>query len=107
MLDRGRSKDCPWSGRPLPRARVERAPPAAWLPKEKGIAALAEYAALQRAHVVFLPESLDSMDELRPLLPSSGDAADVTRPAIEIHVVSTPTEDVRPPATGNAGPDPR
>ena len=78
-----------------------------WLPKDKGIEALAEYAFAQTAHVVFVPESLDSMDELRPLLASSGDAADTTRPAIEIHVVSAPDSAVHPPATGDPSSTPR
>jgi hypothetical protein len=78
----------------------------AWLPKDKGVEALAEYASVQRAHIVFVPESLDSMDELRPLLASSGDAADTTRPAIEIHVVSAPDSAVHPPATGDPGSSP-
>ena len=50
----------------------------AWLPKDKGIAALAAYASVQRAHVVFVPESLDSIHELRPLLATS--ATPPTRP---------------------------
>jgi hypothetical protein len=79
----------------------------AWLPKDKGVEALAEYASVQRAHIVFVPESLDSMDELRPLLASSGDAADTTRPAIEIHVVSAPDSAVGPPATGDPSSTPR
>jgi hypothetical protein len=78
----------------------------AWLPKDKGIAALAEYALVQRAHIVFVPESLDSMDELRPLLASSGSAAETTRPAIEIHLMSAPDSAQRPPATGDPGSSP-
>src|SRR5664280_1892040 len=81
------SADRPSPGRSARSSRGGRA--SAWLPKDKGIAALAEYGLVQRAHIVFVPESLDSMDELRPLLASSGDA-DTTRPAIEIHVVSAP-----------------
>ena len=77
----------------------------AWLPKDKGIKALAEYASVQRAHVVFVPESLDSIDELRPLLASSG-AADTTRPAIAVHVVSAPDAAALPPATGDPGSSP-
>ena len=38
----------------------------AWLPKDHGIEALGAYAAAQGAHVVFVPESLESIDPLRP-----------------------------------------
>jgi len=78
----------------------------AWLPKDKGIEALAEYATVQRAHIVFVPESLDSIDELRPLLASAGSAADTTRPAIETHAVGPPDSAMPPPATGDPGSGP-
>src|SRR5664280_1231421 len=78
----------------------------AWLPKDKGIEALAEYASAQRAHIVFVPESLDSMDQLRPLLASAGSAGDTARPAIEIHVVGPPDSAMPPPATGDPGSGP-
>src|SRR5664280_2916568 len=78
----------------------------AWLPKDKGIEALAEYASVQGAHIVFVPESLDSIDELRPLLASAGSAGDTARPAIEIHVVGPPDSAMPPPATGEPGSEP-
>jgi hypothetical protein len=66
---------------------------AAWLPKDKGAAALAEYASAQGAHIVFVPESMDALDELRPLLVASEDALGALpgpRGAIELQVVSSP-----------------
>jgi hypothetical protein len=78
----------------------------AWLPKDKGIEALAEYATVQRAHIVFVPESLDSIDELRPLLASAGSGGDTTRPAIETHAVGPPDSAMPPPATGDPGSGP-
>src|SRR5665811_1683724 len=38
----------------------------AWLPKDHGAEALAAYAIAQDAHLVFVSESLDSIDALRP-----------------------------------------
>jgi hypothetical protein len=61
---------------------------AAWLPKDKGAAALAAYASGQGAHVVFLPASLDWIDELRPLFAPTGSAGEAARPAIELQAVS-------------------
>ena len=46
----------------------------AWLPKDKGVGALAGYASAQGAHIVFVPGSLDSIDELRALLAVGGPA---------------------------------
>jgi hypothetical protein len=59
----------------------------AWLPKDKGIEALAAYAVAQGAHIVFVPESLASIDELRPLLAAAGGAGETARPAVELQVV--------------------
>jgi hypothetical protein len=52
----------------------------AWLPKDKEVEALAEYARQQEAHAVFVPESLESINELRSLL-ASGEQG---RAAIEL-----------------------
>lgn len=78
----------------------------AWLPKDKGIEALAAYASVQGAHIVFVPESLDSIDELRPLLASAGSGGDPGRPAIETHAVGPPDSAMPPPATGDPGSGP-
>jgi hypothetical protein len=78
----------------------------AWLPKDKGIEALAEYASAQGAHIVFVPESLDSIDELRPLLAAAGGARNTARPSIELQVVPLP-ESAKPSSiSGDPGPEP-
>lgn len=51
---------------------------AAWLPKDKGAAAMAEYAVREKAHIVFVPEALDSIEEVRSILAAA---------AIELQVV--------------------
>jgi hypothetical protein len=78
----------------------------AWLPKDKGIEALAEYAFAQTAHVVFVPESLDSIDELRRRLASAEGASETARPAIELHVVRVPESATPPSASGEPGSEP-
>jgi hypothetical protein len=50
---------------------------AAWLPKDKGAAAMAEYAVGEAAHIIFVPESLDSIDEFRSSLAVAGGAVDL------------------------------
>ena len=59
----------------------------AWPPKDKGVGALADYAAAEDAHIVFVPESLDSIDELREHIAAAGDASDAAHPAVELQVV--------------------
>jgi hypothetical protein len=57
----------------------------AWLPKDKGIEALAVYAAAQRAHLIFVPASLDSIDALGRLLAAGPDTgATVTPVSLQI-----------------------
>ena len=60
----------------------------AWLPSEKGPKALADYAAAEGAHIVFVPESLDTIDELRPLL------------AVELRAVAAPSPEAKPAKAG-------
>jgi len=61
----------------------------AWLPKDKGVKALAEYAAAEGAHRVYVSETLDTIDELRgSLKPADADAD--RRGAIDIEVVAVP-----------------
>lgn len=62
----------------------------AWLPKDKGIEALAMYASAQDAHIVFVSESLDSIDELRHLLAGVRGADETARLGVELHVVRLP-----------------
>jgi len=62
----------------------------AWLPKDKGIEALAQYASAQGAHIMFVSESLDSIDELRQLLAAAGGANETAQAAVELQVVPLP-----------------
>lgn len=63
---------------------------AAWLPKDHGMGALAEYAYAQGAHIVFLPEQLASHDELSALLKGLKSSTGVAPSDIEIRVVGSP-----------------
>ena len=77
----------------------------AWLPKDKGIGALAEYASAQGAHIVFVPESLASIDELRALLAAEG-APETGLPAVELQVVRLPDSAMSSSASGDPGSEP-
>jgi hypothetical protein len=77
---------------------------AAWLPKDKGIKALAEYALAQGAHIVLVPESLDSIDELGLLLTAADAARETGRPGVELQVVRQPDSAKPSSAKGNPGP---
>ncbi len=77
----------------------------AWLPKDKGIVAFAEYAAAQGAHVIFVPESLASIDELRALL-ATGSARETARPAVKLQVVRPPDSAMPSSASGDPGSEP-
>ncbi|MEO8230400.1 MAG: hypothetical protein ABI628_11660 [Chloroflexota bacterium] len=50
---------------------------AAWLPKDKGGAAMAEYAVAEAAQILFVPASLDSIEEVRSTLAASGNAVEL------------------------------
>ena len=78
----------------------------AWLPKDKGIEALAEFASAQGAHIVFVPESLASIDELRPLLAAAEGARETARPAVELQVVRPPDSAMPLSASGDLGSEP-
>ena len=67
-------------------SRMAGARAAAWLPKDKGMAALAQYASEQDAHIVFLPGELPVSDELTGLL-TGGKEADLKRSGIEVRAV--------------------
>jgi hypothetical protein len=75
----------------------------AWLPKDHGIEALAAYAVTQDAHLVFVPESLPSIEALRALLAATEGAEGSPRPAIELHVVALPVAETPPSETGDPG----
>ena len=61
----------------------------AWLPKDKGVQALAEYAAAEGAHSVFVSQTLDAIDELRESL-AAGGGGSVAQIAIDLKVVPAP-----------------
>ena len=61
----------------------------AWLPKDKGVKALAEYAAGEGAHSVYVSETLDAIDELRGSL-EPAEAVAGAPDAIDIEVVAVP-----------------
>jgi hypothetical protein len=75
----------------------------AWLPKDKGIKALAEYAFAQGAHIVFVPESLDAIDELGRLLAPAGGSGKTARSGIELQVVRQPASAEPSSAKGDEG----
>ena len=59
-----------------------------WLPKDHGPAALAAYALDQGAHLVFVPDELETMDELSAALEGVPDAVDaVAQPGISLERV--------------------
>lgn len=60
---------------------------AAWLPKDHGLGALAEYALAQDAHLVYLPAQLGSADELGALFRAPKGSTTVVRSDPEVRVV--------------------
>jgi hypothetical protein len=61
---------------------------AAWLPKDHGPGALADYALSQGAHAIFVPDRLESIDELSSRLAGAGSpTTELDRPGVELQVV--------------------
>jgi hypothetical protein len=60
-----------------------------WLPKDHGPQALAEYARQQGAHRVFVPDELETIDEVSALLAGESDAVETIedRPGIDVERV--------------------
>jgi hypothetical protein len=58
----------------------------AWLPKDKGVEALARYASAEGAHIVFVPESLESIEKLAALLAAQTGTGG-SLPAIKLEAV--------------------
>ena len=59
-----------------------------WLPKDHGPKALAEYARQQSAHRVFVPDELETVDELSALLAGEPDAVEeLERPGVDVERV--------------------
>jgi len=67
----------------------------AWLPKDHGAGALAQYASEQGAHLIFVPDALEGIDELSSLLGGSTSGDELVRPGIEVRAVGAepPTAD--------------
>jgi hypothetical protein len=59
-----------------------------WLPKDHGPKAVATYARQQGAHAVFVPDSLETIDELSAVLAGEPDAVEeLERPGIDVERV--------------------
>jgi hypothetical protein len=84
------------------KARRAGARGAGWLPKDKGVEALAEYAASEGAHIVYVPESLDAIDALRALLANAGQGHGATTSDVELRVVGDPVRARAKSAQGDA-----
>jgi hypothetical protein len=91
---------------PLTKSPVSGARTSGWLPKDKGVEALVEYALAQDAHIVFVSESLASIDELRRLLAASGGVGEQTGLAVEVQVVRQPGSAKPSAASGDPGSEP-
>lgn len=67
----------------------------AWLPKDHGAGALVQYASEQGAHLIFVPDALEGIDELSSLLGGSTSGDELVRPGIEVRAVGAepPTAD--------------
>ena len=78
----------------------------AWLPKDKGIDTLAEYASTQGAHILFVPESLASIDGLRTLLAAADGAREAAPRVVELQVVRPPDSAMPSSASGDPGSEP-
>ena len=59
----------------------------AWLPKDHGAGALAQYAREQQADLIFVPDKLEWIDELSSVLAGSTKNEDVREPGIELRTV--------------------
>lgn len=77
---------------------------AGWLPKDKGVEALAEYAVIEGAHIVFVPESLDAIDVIRALLANAGQGHGAAVSDVELRVVGDPVRAKANSAQGDVPP---
>jgi hypothetical protein len=74
---------------------------AAWLPKDKGVEALAAYASAEGVHAVYVPASLGSIGDLRRLLVEAHGVSDPARPLIDLAEIVTGEDSS---ATGHVDP---
>ena len=73
-------------------------PTFAWLPKDHGAGAVAQYAREQQAHLIFVPNRLEWIDELSSLLGSATKGEELEVPGIEVCAVGS-----EPSAAGPGG----
>jgi hypothetical protein len=66
----------------------------AWLPKDHGAGALAQYASEQVAHLIFVPSELESIDELSSLVAGATASEELGSLAIEVRAVGSKAESV-------------
>jgi hypothetical protein len=59
----------------------------AWLPRKHGPVALADYAREQGAHMLFVPDKLEGIDELSALLGGASVGQELDMPGIELRPV--------------------
>ncbi len=78
--------------------RASGVPTFAWLPKDHGAGALAQYAREQQAHLIFVPNRLEWIDELSSLLGSATKGEELEVPGIEVCAVGS-----EPSAAGPGG----
>jgi hypothetical protein len=60
----------------------------AWLPKDHGPGALTDYARGQGAHIIFVPDALEGIDELSSLLSGETAGKELDVPGIELRPVN-------------------
>lgn len=66
----------------------------AWLPKDHGAGALAQYAVEQGAHLIIVPDELESIDELSSLLAGATASKELASPGIEVRAIGPKTASV-------------
>jgi hypothetical protein len=64
----------------------------AWLPKDKGVDALVDYASSQEVHLLFVSSTLDAIDQLHSKLASGEAAPSGRRMTFELVVVPPPDD---------------
>jgi len=73
-------------------------PTFAWLPKDHGPGALVGYAREQQAHLIFVPDELEGIDELSSLLGGATAGEELASPGIEVRAVGSEPATVDPGA---------
>jgi hypothetical protein len=76
-------------GRQVAEGRAAGVETFAWLPKDHGPGALVTYAREQGAHMIFVPDKLEGIDELSSLLHGANAGQELDVPGIELRPVSS------------------